>query len=229
MEDAVGRQVRYPDHHAQPVHLLHHFHAERRKPSTHLAARDPVAELVAAVMGELHAAHAQPEELAQQGQPALGAIVRLGKNFDRAAALQIEEELHPTPVRLGRDIRFGLDDGGFPVGFLDLDQDHVEGAHRALEQGLVAVPLLDRVATGGHDHDAHARFNQPGNEEVPHGRVLRLVPDLEPVAEFPDVTVPFYNDVVLGLPRSGRGENARPERGCRAGQEVSAGHLRGSA
>ena len=126
MQHPVGAEVRDPHHHSQAIHFLHHFDTKVRQAAAALATADTVAQHVAAIVRELHAAHAHPEEMPEHGQPPFRDVARLGIDLDGSAAFEVQEELHFAPIWRLRNIPLRLDDRGLAVGLLDADQQHVE-------------------------------------------------------------------------------------------------------
>src|SRR5579863_2879139 len=94
--------------------------------------------------------------------------------LERAAALDIQEELHLAGVGLARNIRFRADNRCLPPRLLNVGENHVEHPQTALEQSLNIITLFERVATGGHDAHADAALDQTRDDEVRQWKALSI-------------------------------------------------------
>src|SRR4051794_23390298 len=165
VEHTIRGRWRNPHHHPEPVHLLDHGNAERCELAAQLVDAAAVAELIAAVVCELHPASPEPEELTEQREAAVRRENRFRIGLDRSSALEIEEELQFSRVGPRWDVGLGADDGSLSVRPLDIAEDHVERAHRAFEHCLIAVALFERIAAGREDDDTLAGLNLARQDE----------------------------------------------------------------
>ena len=135
-----------------------------------------------------------------------GFRLRIG---DGSPALQIQEDLHFSPVRLLRDVGLCADNAYLSVCLFDLGKQHVQHAQGSFSQFISAAAFVNRIPTARYDDDADAGLDKARSEKIPQRAKLARVIHSKTRIKLPDIAMAFDD-----------GEVAWFLAGCRSGSQT---------